>query len=148
MRAAVPVGRAGAVCFAALIALLSCGVAVAQAPPPARQWEVIYDRGGEQIAVDAASLRRDGDTVEAWLRGRPVPSPDNPLRWLIVHALYDCRRSTEITLSLEGLDENQSSLGVVDIPANERRPQPMGDGDDQERAIMRRVCGTGGGAVA
>lgn len=128
-----------------LILLAALASLQATSAPP-RDWEMIYDREGEQIAIDAASLRREGDTVEAWLRGRPRPQADNPLRSLVIHALYDCRASTEITLSLEGFDENGTSLGVVQVPQNERTPQHMGE-DAQERAIIGRVCGNDGRAV-
>jgi len=123
--------------------LLLIAAALAQAAPtaePAPAWRTIHTVEGAAYALDPASVRREGDKVQARLRASAARPLADGTSAVVAEIELDCAARTATLIRRAAFGADGRLLAALDVPAGERRARLLG-GEAADAAIERSLCG-------
>lgn len=112
-------------------------ILASQAQP--EDWVDVAEYDGSPIALDRASVRREGNIVT--LRSRTIfaQAQQDGTKTVLVQFRYDCGARTSDLMSIHTLREDGSTVAREEVPQDQRQVEPVSSGSPNA-AIADVVC--------
>lgn len=126
--------------FAAAAGLLVASLAVpAAAQGPSGDWVQIFNHEVGPIFLDRSSVRREGNIATARTRIVFLRAEEGRPKTVVSSFRYDCSARTAALLSLTLYRADGSLLSNSEVPADQRRAEPIGT-VSPNASVVAQVC--------